>query len=65
MKERNGPLLAFVKGVMGDAFGKRENAVLISNAVDNIYYLTNSKFVGPLAFAKALLIYSKTGAILK
>lgn len=56
MKERNGSLLAFIKGVMGDAFGKRGNAVFINNAVDIIYYLTNSKFVGPLAFAKALLI---------
>lgn len=56
MKERNGSLLAFIKGVMGDAFGKRENAVFINNAVDIIQYLTNSKFVGPLTFAKALLI---------
>lgn len=59
MNERNDLLLAFIKGVMGDDFRKTENAVLISNAVDNIYYLTNSKFVGPLVFATCLLIYSK------
>lgn len=40
---------------------ERENAVLtcITNSMDNVYYLTNSKFVGPPAFR---LIYLTTGA---
>lgn len=60
MKERNGVYEESDGG--GGDFGKRENAFLITNAMDNVYYLTNLKFVGPLAFAKSL-ICSKTGAI--
>lgn len=36
MKERNGFFLVFIKGVMGDIFGKRENVVFINNVVDII-----------------------------
>ncbi|XP_062608370.1 uncharacterized protein LOC134270197 [Saccostrea cucullata] len=63
MSERNGPLLAFLKGLMHEGdFYQKEKAVVISNAVDSVYYLVNTKFVAPLAFAKSLLIYTKTGS---
>lgn len=41
---------------MGGDFRKSEYAVLISNAVVKINYLTNSKFISPLAFAERLLL---------
>ncbi|XP_062590242.1 uncharacterized protein LOC134251838 [Saccostrea cucullata] len=63
MSERNGPLLAFFKGLMQEGdFYQKEKAVVISSAVDSVYYLVNTKFVAPLAFAKSLLIYTKTGS---
>ena len=61
-KDRNGPLLVFFKGVMGESY-QTANAVILSNAVESVYFLCNKNFIGPLAFAKSLLIYSKTGAI--
>lgn len=56
MKEKNGFFLVFIKGVMGDVFGKRENVVFISNVVDIIYYLMNLKFVGFFVFVKVFFI---------
>lgn len=41
---------------MGGDIRKSENAVLISNAGVKINYLTNSKFISPLAFAERLLL---------
>nr|XP_022289927.1 uncharacterized protein LOC111101643 isoform X2 [Crassostrea virginica] len=61
LKDRNGPLLAFFKGVMGESY-QTANAVILSNAVESVYFLCNKNFIGPLAFAKSLLIYSKTGS---
>ena len=58
----------FFKGIMGGSYQTanaviRSNAVILSNAVESVYFLCNKNFIGPLAFAKSLLIYSKTGAI--
>lgn len=61
--ERNPIILGFFKGVMGENFINDESfATAISGAIESIYYLRNKNFIGPLTFAKSLLLYTKTGS---
>lgn len=63
--ERNPIILGFFKGVMGENFINDESfATAISGAIESIYYLRNKNFIGPLTFAKSLLLYTKTGALI-
>lgn len=63
--ERNPIILGFFKGVMGEHFINDESfATAISGAIESIYYLRNKNFIGPLTFAKSLLLYTKTGALI-
>lgn len=48
--------VSFFGGLLGD-----KPAMLLVYAVEGIYQLQNLNFIGPVAFAKSLLAYSKTG----
>lgn len=48
---------------MGDQFSEESFATVISAAVESIYYLKNKNFVGALAFAKPLVLHTKTGTL--
>lgn len=62
--ERNSIILGFFKCVMGENFNYESFATAISGAIESIYYLRNKNFIGPLAFAKSLFLYTKTGALI-
>lgn len=62
--KKNPILLGFFKGVMGEPFNDESFATAISGAIESIYNLRNKSFIGPLAFAKSPLLYTKTGALI-
>lgn len=62
--ERNPIILGFFKDVMGENFNDESFATAISGAIESIYNLRNKSFIGPLAFAKSPLLYTKTGALI-
>ncbi|XP_061166699.1 uncharacterized protein LOC133175604 [Saccostrea echinata] len=62
IKERNGCVLAFFEGLMEEKFSNMNFSMFLVNALEAIYQLRNPNFVGPLAFARSLLVYSKTGS---
>jgi hypothetical protein len=55
---RNKALRGFLRGLQATT---TESSNAVANAIEAVYFVRNNNFIGPLSFAKSLLVYSKTG----